>query len=316
MLDTPRPRANPRHNTDSDGGTLRDVDCCGQSPNFQVVVAGAGGVADESQQQRHKSWGKGALGDGPETAQPTPTSRARSAGWTGSTSSVATRPPPARLPAAPPSMRPLSWRPLAGRATRRRRAVDDVALVDVIEPVDGSGGWCRSVALASSTPTRASSRASPRSPSAALNSHTELRATCKFDPGAVSSRDPDGDPPPLHWAAARGCHRSVDVLLEFGASVNALDAHGDTHAAWYKCGEFAIRPDLQESERPDPKDLSSAMSDAMSLHCALNQYKPLKQLLRSDTSTPTEPTRPRRRPLPLPLGGVRGNLQCVQLLIE
>ena len=56
------------------------------------------------------------------------------------------------------------------------------------------------------------------------------------DPGiratiSVNLRDPDGDRFPLHWAAARGLRTCVNLLIDAGANIGALDADGNTAAA-------------------------------------------------------------------------------------
>jgi len=55
------------------------------------------------------------------------------------------------------------------------------------------------------------------------------------DPGiretiSVNLRDPDGDRFPLHWAAARGLRTCVNLLIDAGAHIGALDADGNTAA--------------------------------------------------------------------------------------
>ena len=48
---------------------------------------------------------------------------------------------------------------------------------------------------------------------------------------SVNKRDADGDRFPLHWAAARGSTACVNILIEAGANIGALDANGNTAAA-------------------------------------------------------------------------------------
>ena len=45
-----------------------------------------------------------------------------------------------------------------------------------------------------------------------------------------NQRDPDDDRYPLHWAAARGFLKSVEILLKAGAEIGAIDSHGQTAA--------------------------------------------------------------------------------------
>ena len=78
----------------------------------------------------------------------------------------------------------------------------------------------------------------------ALNHTNQVKSLLRRSPLAVSAtaqaanaKDVDGDRHPLHWAAARGHMRCLELLLHAGASLNVLDAEGRTPADLaIKCG--------------------------------------------------------------------------------
>ena len=78
----------------------------------------------------------------------------------------------------------------------------------------------------------------------ALNHTNQVKSLLRRSPLAVAAtaqaanaKDVDGDRHPLHWAAARGHMRCLELLLQAGASVNVLDAEGRTPAELAsKCG--------------------------------------------------------------------------------
>ena len=67
---------------------------------------------------------------------------------------------------------------------------------------------------------------------AALNQAKKLQACLRrgAETADPNQQDPDGDRYPLHWAAARGFLKSVEVLLKAGAEIGAIDSHGQTAA--------------------------------------------------------------------------------------
>ena len=65
---------------------------------------------------------------------------------------------------------------------------------------------------------------------AGLNHVKQLTVLLQRSPGAANVRDADGDRRPLHWAAARGHVRCVQLLLRAGADTRALDVNGCTAA--------------------------------------------------------------------------------------
>jgi len=80
----------------------------------------------------------------------------------------------------------------------------------------------------------------------------------KADP---NKRDADGDRLPLHWAAARGAEKCIELLLAAGADPRARDAHGDTPA------DLALQ--LQQDAAYD-RLAAHATSDSSSSECALS----------------------------------------------
>ena len=77
---------------------------------------------------------------------------------------------------------------------------------------------------------------------AGLNHVNQLAVLLQRSPGAANVRDADGDRRPLHWAAARGHVRCVQLLLRAGADTRAVDADGCTAADLArKCGQEDVR---------------------------------------------------------------------------
>jgi len=62
----------------------------------------------------------------------------------------------------------------------------------------------------------------------ALNQPKQLEQLLQWNSAAANQRDPDGDRRPLHWAAARGNTKCVELLLHAGADLRAVDATGQT----------------------------------------------------------------------------------------
>ena len=61
---------------------------------------------------------------------------------------------------------------------------------------------------------------------AALNQTVQLKALLSSNPKLALVRDPDGDRLPIHWAAARGFTKAIQLLLQAGADPAALDKEG------------------------------------------------------------------------------------------
>lgn len=70
----------------------------------------------------------------------------------------------------------------------------------------------------------------PASLQAALNQPQCLKQKLRMRLADPNTRDNDGDRTPLHWACARGFVRPAQLLIEAGASMEALDAEGHTPA--------------------------------------------------------------------------------------
>ena len=84
---------------------------------------------------------------------------------------------------------------------------------------------------------------------AALNHPQQLRAMLGHGHAHLlaNKRDSDGDRYPLHWAAARGRVRCVEMLLEVGAVTQVTDAQGRTPAELaHEQGQVRIKKTLQE----------------------------------------------------------------------
>jgi len=64
----------------------------------------------------------------------------------------------------------------------------------------------------------------------ALNQPSRLSYLLRLPLSDPNTRDPDGDRMPLHWGAARGHRRCVQLLLDARASPHVLDAAGRTPA--------------------------------------------------------------------------------------
>ena len=96
-------------------------------------------------------------------------------------------------------------------------------------------GWtmspimCDADAAVKSDPKAAHDQMLPLSVHAAINQPTQLHALLK-NGHSPNARDADNDRTPLHWAAARGNLRCVELLLEHGAEIGATDASGCTPA--------------------------------------------------------------------------------------
>ena len=191
-----------------------------------------------------------------------------------------------------------SWRPMSFRATPRhaasRRALQHNDPIQVYEGIDR-------VCLA-----------------VALNQVTQLKAHLMSTPNAANIRDTNSDRTPLHWAAARGHMRCLQLLLASGADADSLDSAGRTPAALaLECGQLSAYQLLVYGPvKVDAKPMSGN-EGPLSMVCALNQPKKLKQLLEA-TSFPCNPNQrdPDGDRCPLHWAAARGALNCVQLLLD
>ena len=149
---------------------------------------------------------------------------------------------------------------------------------------------------------------------AALSQPNQLRHL--VSQGAdINKRDPDGDRTALHWAACRDYIRCVEVLIEAGADKSALDAEGRTAAALAletgarRCHDLLMYGPI----KPDPKDISPGMREAISLQCALNHASQLKSLVKSTNVNQQDEDGDR---YPLHWAAARGHTQCALLLMR
>lgn len=152
---------------------------------------------------------------------------------------------------------------------------------------------------------------------AALGQCPQLKASLEAhrEPNLL---DPDSDRRPLHWAAARGHPRCIELLLEHGADPELPDKAGNTALSLAeRCGNetcaFLLRhgPPIE-----DPKRIThhSALG-AASLQAALGHAMQLKHYLYLSTATPNARDRDGDR-TPLHWAAARGHLRCAQLLIK
>ena len=116
---------------------------------------------------------------------------------------------------------------------------------------------------------------------AAINHPDQLKkAIADAGPKEINTRDSDGDRYPLHWAAARGAQRCIELLVAAGADKAAVDAAGKTPAQLaQEMGEEAAFIFLTYgAPTPDPKQVESGF-DGPSLNVALGQNAMLKHYL-------------------------------------
>ena len=62
----------------------------------------------------------------------------------------------------------------------------------------------------------------------ALDQRARLKTLLQHSTNDPNARDVDGDRTALHWAAARGAIKCVQLLLDAGAAADAKDAQGRT----------------------------------------------------------------------------------------
>ena len=212
----------------------------------------------------------------------------------------------------------FSWRPPAFFSVRSKESSTSAASSARLFPPSHRRGK-----RGHTDPKRVIEGLPPASVHAAINQPTMLRTVLKGRPEAAGATDPDGDRTPLHWAAARGYRRCVEVLLEAGADASALDADGHTAA------QLALargQPGMHDfllygPPKEDAKTLTTTKGghvDSMSWHCALNDHKKLKQLLQCDTAKYADPDRRDGDGdrCPIHWAAVRGHHKCVELLLQ
>ena len=149
---------------------------------------------------------------------------------------------------------------------------------------------------------------------AALSQPNQLRNL--VNQGAdVNKRDPDGDRTALHWAACRDYIKCVEVLLEAGADKSALDAEGRTAAALaLEIGARRTHDLIMYGPiKPDPKDISPGMREAISLQSALNHASQLKAIVTATNVNQQDDDGDR---YPLHWAAARGHTQCALILMR
>ena len=156
---------------------------------------------------------------------------------------------------------------------------------------------------------------------AAQDQHSQLKSVIIADKEARMTRDRDGDRYPLHWAAARGHMHCVQELRRAGADDAALDANGQTAAELAEAyGAMDVYYFITYGPAEvDPKPMSGTMMhDALSLYCALNQPRELKQILDKKLGTHANPNRldKDRDRRPLHWAAARGAIECCRLLLD
>ena len=134
-----------------------------------------------------------------------------------------------------------------------------------------------------------------------------------YDPNA---RDVDGDRVPLHWAAARGEVRCIELLLAAGADARICDAEGRTPAGLALVTGQITAYNLLELG-PVLADAKRAFEgiQRISLHAALNEPVVLKQILNSPPPPDVNVRDADGDRFPLHWAAARGSVRCAQLLI-
>ena len=149
---------------------------------------------------------------------------------------------------------------------------------------------------------------------AALGNITQLRVLLKRSDLSPNQRDHDGDRCPLHWAAARGHSRCVEVLLAAGANLEQTDASGHTAAALAaQAGHDALAFRMELG--PPVKDEKHGYEglNLISLHAALDQPAQLKQKLAVLSPSLRDSDGDR---FPLHWAAARGHAKCAEILIK
>ena len=156
---------------------------------------------------------------------------------------------------------------------------------------------------------------------AAKNCYKQLEAMLKKEDKLsviVNAKDADRDRTPLHWAAARGHMKSIEVLLGAGADTMMRDAHGQTPA------QLALALDQKKAHariahgpvHEDPKVLDGLTSISMlSALAATNQYHELRALVRPGGLDPNRKDSDGDR-TPLHWASARGHVGCIKLLLN
>lgn len=100
--------------------------------------------------------------------------------------------------------------------------------------LDETQGGCRPFPVPARVPVKADKalfdgiHENAASVHSALNQPKQLEQCLQANSAAANQLDPDGDRRPLHWAAARGNTKCVELLLHAGADLRAVDATGQT----------------------------------------------------------------------------------------
>lgn len=132
----------------------------------------------------------------------------------------------------------------------------------------------------------------------------------------VNQRDFDGDRLPLHWAAARGEVRCIELLLNAGADVRILDAEGRTAAdlAQLSGQSMAFNVLSFGASTPDPKRVYEGLNP-VSVGAALNEPSIVKQSIAVDPAAVATRDSDGDR-YPLHWAAARGSVRCVKLLLD
>lgn len=144
----------------------------------------------------------------------------------------------------------------------------------------------------------------------------------------ISAKDSDGDRTPLHWAAARGYLRIINLLVQAGADKTAVDANGNTPAELASlCDRHEAYELLLYGPALDDFKPMTGREGSASLHCALLQPQQLASILaaapppRSEGRSDPEFFSPNRRDddgdrYPVHWAAARGSTACLQLLLD
>lgn len=169
----------------------------------------------------------------------------------------------------------------------------------------------------------------------ALNQPTQLKSALKSGRYAdLNVKDDDDDRTALHWAAARGHLRCIQLLIEAGADISTLDSFGQTAGALAEAANQPLAHDLIVHGPPKSDTRSVAPEGkvtvfGLSLHSALNQPTQLKKMLDSGIEWRLGSTGfPKECPLDLNAkdadgdrtalhwAAARGSIECVDMLLK
>ena len=150
---------------------------------------------------------------------------------------------------------------------------------------------------------------------AALDDAGQLKELLKRMDTRLNEHDSDGDRTPLHWAAARGHARCVELLLAAGSDASLDDAEGRTAATialHFGHDALAFRIE-QGAPSVDEKKVYQGLGE-VSLHAALAQPSQLKRALELPHAAPNERDSDGDR-YALHWAAARGAHKCVELLL-